>query len=119
MHLVAKGYVQRVGLDFEKVYTPMARLESMRLILALAAHRGWEVHHKDVKSAFLNADLDEEVLPRCQASSLASTRRACTSYVHKALYGLWQAPRAWNAKLDATLASLGVSYNASKHGVYS
>ncbi|KAM0916826.1 hypothetical protein ACQ4PT_009866 [Festuca glaucescens] len=48
--LVAKGYVQCAGVDFEEVYAPVARLESVRLILALAAHRGWEVHHMDVKS---------------------------------------------------------------------
>ena len=75
VRLSAKGYVQRVGLHFEVVFAPMARLESMRLILALAAHRGWEVHHMNVKSAFLNADLDEEVLPSSQASSLASMSR--------------------------------------------
>ena len=59
--LVAKGYVQREGVDFEEVFAPVARLESVRLILAVAAHRGWEVHHMDVKSAFLNCDLNEEV----------------------------------------------------------
>uniref|UniRef100_A0ACD5TNV1 Uncharacterized protein n=1 Tax=Avena sativa TaxID=4498 RepID=A0ACD5TNV1_AVESA len=59
--LVAKGYVQRQGVDFEEVFAPVARLESVRLILTLAAQRGWEVHHMDVKSAFLNGDLEEEV----------------------------------------------------------
>jgi hypothetical protein len=52
--LVAKGYVQREGVDFEKVFAPVARLDSVRLLLALAAHEGWLVHHLDVKSAFLN-----------------------------------------------------------------
>ena len=56
--LVAKGYVQREGVDFEEVFAPVARLESVRLILAVAAHRGWEVHHMDVKSAFLNDELN-------------------------------------------------------------
>lgn len=59
--LVAKGYVQRLGVDFEEVFAPVTRLESVRLILALAAHRGWQVHHMDVKSAFLNGDLKEVV----------------------------------------------------------
>lgn len=59
--LVAKGYAQQQGVDFEEVFAPVARMETMRLLLALAAHSGWEVHHMDVKSAFLNGDLAEEV----------------------------------------------------------
>jgi hypothetical protein len=59
--LVAKGYVQRTGIDFDEVYAPVARLESVRFILAIAAHYGWTVHHLDVKSTFLNGDLVEEV----------------------------------------------------------
>ena len=55
--LVAKGYVQHEGMDFEEVFAPVARLESVRVLLAIAAHRGWEVHHMDVKSAFLNGTL--------------------------------------------------------------
>jgi hypothetical protein len=59
--LVAKGYVQRPGVDFEEVFAPVARLESVRLLLAIAAHYGWGVHHMDVKSVFLNGDLQDEV----------------------------------------------------------
>jgi hypothetical protein len=59
--LVAKGYAQREGVDFEEVFAPVARMETVRLLLALAAHSGWEVHHMDVKSAFLNGVLNEEV----------------------------------------------------------
>jgi hypothetical protein len=59
--LVAKGYVQRPGMDFDEVFAPVARLESVQLIPALVAYRGWEVHHMDVKSAFLNGELEEVV----------------------------------------------------------
>jgi hypothetical protein len=59
--LVAKGYVQRAGVDFDEVFAPVTRLDSVRLLLAIAAHSGWEVHHHDVKSAFLNVELEEEV----------------------------------------------------------
>jgi hypothetical protein len=52
--MVAKGYVQRPNIDFDEVFAPVARLESVRLLLALAATEGWTVHHMDVKSAFLN-----------------------------------------------------------------
>jgi hypothetical protein len=59
--LVAKGYVQKQGIDFEEVFAPMARLDTVRLILAIAANKGWQVHHLDVKTAFLNGELEEEV----------------------------------------------------------
>jgi len=55
--LVAKGYVQRPGVDFEEVFAPVARLESVRLLLAIVAHYGWGIHHVDVKSVFLNVEL--------------------------------------------------------------
>lgn len=61
--LVANGYAQRrgAGVDFDEVFGPVAHMETMRLLLALAAHCGWHVHHMDVKLAFLNGDLAEEV----------------------------------------------------------
>lgn len=59
--LVAKGYVQRQGIDFDEVFAPVARIETVRLIIALAAQEGRDVHHMDVKPAFLNGDLQEEV----------------------------------------------------------
>jgi hypothetical protein len=59
--LVVKGYAQQRGIDYDEVFAPVTRLDSVRLLIALAAHRGWEVHHLNVKSAFLNGDLQEEV----------------------------------------------------------
>ena len=62
--LVARGFVQREGIDFEEVFVPVARIESVRLLLALAAAKNWRVHHLDVKSAFLNGELTEAVFVR-------------------------------------------------------
>nr|GEU95199.1 reverse transcriptase [Tanacetum cinerariifolium] len=59
--LVTKGYVQKQKVDYDEVFAPVARLDTIRVILALAAQHGWSVHHLDVKSAFLNRDLEEEV----------------------------------------------------------
>jgi len=59
--LVVKGYVQQEGIDFDEVFAPVARLDTVHVILALAANQGWQVHHLDVKSAFLNGELEEEV----------------------------------------------------------
>lgn len=59
--LVAKGYVQEKGVDFDEVFVPVTRLEIVHLLLALAAKDSWEVHHLDVKTAFLNGKISEEV----------------------------------------------------------
>jgi hypothetical protein len=59
--LVARGFVQREGIDFDDTFAPVARMESVRLLFALAAWEDWRVHHMDIKSAFLNSDLKEEV----------------------------------------------------------
>jgi len=115
---VAKGYVQRQGVDFEEVFAPVARLESVRLMLAIAAHWSWPVHHMDVKSAFLNGDLKEEVYVAQPPGFVDKHSPGKVLRLHKALYGLRQAPRAWNVKLDATLLSLGFRRSENEHGVY-
>jgi hypothetical protein len=56
--------VQQQGINFEEVFAPVARMELVRLILAVAAHEGWPIHHVDIKSAFLNGELEEDVYVR-------------------------------------------------------
>ena len=90
--LVAKGYVQKQGVDFEEVFAPVARLESVHLLLAIAAHHSWEVHHMDVKSAFLNGELKETVYVRQPPAFLDNDNPDKELRLHKALYGLRQAP---------------------------
>nr|GEY18901.1 ribonuclease H-like domain, reverse transcriptase, RNA-dependent DNA polymerase [Tanacetum cinerariifolium] len=104
--LVAKGYVQEPGIDFDEVFAPVARIETVRLILALAAYRGWQVHHLDVKSAFLHGDLKEEVYVIQPEGFIQQGNLGKVYKLTKALYGLRQVPRAWNMKLDQTLKSL-------------
>jgi hypothetical protein len=116
--LVAKGFVQREGVDFEEVFAPVARLDSVRLLLAVAAQERWEVHHLDVKSAFLNGELKEEVYVAQPPGFAKSGSEGKVLRLHKALYGLRQAPRAWNAKLDTSLARLGFVKCPSDHAVY-
>jgi len=116
--LVAKGYVQREGVDFEEVFAPVARIETVRLIIALAAQRSWEIHHMDVKSAFLNGDLVEEVYVQQPPGFVAKGDSSKVLKLKKALYGLRQAPRAWNARLDKELLKLGFERNPLEHAVY-
>ncbi|KAK8942366.1 hypothetical protein KSP39_PZI009414 [Platanthera zijinensis] len=116
--LVAKGYVQRHRVDFNKVFAPVARLETVRLLIALAAEEGWDIHHMDVKSAFLNGDLVEEVYVSQPPGFVISGEEHKVLKLKKALYGLRQAPRAWNFKLDQSLSSLGFERSPTEHAVY-
>jgi hypothetical protein len=115
--LVAKGYAQRYGVDFDEVFAPVARIETVRVLLALAAQGGWEVHHMDVKSAFLNGDLSEIVYVQQPPGFVIGSRDKVLK-LKKALYGLKQAPRAWNAKLDRELTALGFVRSQLDHAVY-
>uniref|UniRef100_A0ACD5Y6T1 Uncharacterized protein n=1 Tax=Avena sativa TaxID=4498 RepID=A0ACD5Y6T1_AVESA len=116
--LVAKGYVQRQGIDFEEVFAPVARMETVKLLLAVAAQMGWQVHHLDVKSAFLNGELQEEVFVTQPPGFVVEGQDSKVLKLHKALYELRQAPRAWNVKLDKTLADLGFEKCPLEHAVY-
>ena len=91
--LVAKGYVQRQGVDFDEVFAPVARLETVRLLLALAASEGWPVHHMDVKSAFLNGELREDVYVAQPPGFVVAGKEQKVLRLIKALYGLRQVPR--------------------------
>lgn len=104
--LVAKGYIQRHGVDFEEVFAPVARIETVRFIIALAASRGWRIHHLDVKTAFLHGDLKETVFLSQPEGFKVKGSEDKVYKLNKALYGLRQAPRAWNEKLNKVLEKL-------------
>jgi hypothetical protein len=77
------------------------------LLIAIAAQERWEVHHMNVKSAFLNGDLSKEVYVSQSPAFAVEGQEKKVLKLHKALYVLRQAPRAWNAKLDSTLVLIG------------
>ena len=116
--LVAKGYVQKHGIDYEEVFAPVTRLETVRLLLALAAKNSWEVHHLDVKSAFLNGELQEEVYVTQPKGYVKQGQESKVYRLLKALYGLRQAPRAWYAQLNRCLQKLGFIKCPFEHAVY-
>ncbi|KAD1378135.1 hypothetical protein E3N88_42917 [Mikania micrantha] len=116
--LVAKGYVQKHGVDYGEVFAPVARIESVRLILAVAAQSGWWVHHMDVKSAFLHGELKELVYVTQPEGFVKKGAEQKVYKLTKALYGLKQAPRAWNTKLDGVLKGLGFEKCKHEPAVY-
>ena len=107
--------MQQEGVDFDDAFAPVARMESVQLLLALAAQEGWRVHHIDVKSTFLNDDLKEEVYVH-QPPGFAIPGKVLR--LRKALYGLRQAPRAWNAKLDSMLKGMGFEQSPHEAAIY-
>jgi hypothetical protein len=86
--LVARGFMQWEGIDFDDTFAPVARMESVRLLFALAAQEGWRVHHMDVKSAFLNGDLKEEVYMHQTPGFAIPGKEGMVLRLRKALYGL-------------------------------
>ena len=93
-------------------------MESVYLLLALAAAKDWRVHHQDVKSAFLNGELAETVFVRQPLGFTVKGEEHRMLRLRKVLYGLRQAPRAWNAKLDVTLGELRFQRCATEHMLY-
>jgi hypothetical protein len=93
--LVAKGYSQVEGLDFDETYAPVARLESIRILLANATYHGFKLYQMDMKSAFLNGPIKEEVYVEQPPGFEDSEYPNHVFKLSKALYGLKQAPRAW------------------------
>ncbi|GJW76646.1 putative ribonuclease H-like domain-containing protein [Tanacetum coccineum] len=105
--LVAQGYRQEEGIDYDEVFAPVARIEAIRIFLAFASYMGFIVYQMDVKSAFLYGTIDEEVYVS-QPPGFVDPKFPKKVYkVVKALYGLHQAPRAWYATLSTFLLKSG------------
>ncbi|GJZ67219.1 retrovirus-related pol polyprotein from transposon TNT 1-94, partial [Tanacetum coccineum] len=99
--LVAKGYGQEEGIDFEESFAPVARLEAIRIFVEYAAHQHFPIYQMDVKTAFLNGPLKEEVFVRQLDGFVDPDFPNHIYHLKKALYGLKQAPRAWYDKLSS------------------
>jgi hypothetical protein len=112
-----QGLRIEVGVDFEEVFTPVVWMESVCTILAVATHVRWHVHYTDVKSAFLNGELEEEVYVSWPPG-LTIVKVDQVLALNKALYGFRQAPRAWYAKLHMSLCSLRFVRSDHEHTVY-
>ena len=101
--LAAQGYRQEEGIDFDESFAPVARLEAIRIFLAYAAFKNFKVYQMDVKSAFLNGLLNEDVYVEQPPGFQSHTLPRHVFKLDKALYGLKQAPRAWYDTLSKFL----------------
>lgn len=109
--LVAKGFAQEYGMDYEETFAPVAKMTSVRVLIAVASSRQWDISQMDVKNAFLNGDLKEEVYMVAPPGVSHAPGQVCR--LKKALYGLKQAPRAWYERFSNVVTSLG--FTSSPH----
>ena len=98
--MVVKGYTQQYGVDYHKTFDPVARYDTIKLILAFASHSSWQIHQINVKSALLNGLLAEEIYVE-QPDGFSTLGKEDQVYLlTKALCGLKQTPRVWYDKMD-------------------
>ena len=105
--LVCKGYAEQEGIDFEETFPPVARLEAIRTFLALSIFCNFKVCRMDVKFAFLNGDLEEEVYIEKPEGFILGNHKNIFCQIKKALYGLKKAPCAWYSHLDKYIQQQG------------
>ena len=105
--LVCKGYAQEEGIDYGEKFTPIARLEGVRIFLGYSIYKGFKFYQMDVKSAFLNSILEEDVYIEQPEGFFDRNNKNMVFRLHKALYGLKQAPIAWYGRLHNYLVKIG------------
>ncbi|RVW37423.1 Retrovirus-related Pol polyprotein from transposon RE1 [Vitis vinifera] len=117
--LVAKGYTQTYGIDYTETFAPVAKINTVRVLLSLAANLDWPLQQFDVKNAFLHGELSEEVYmdlpPGCMVSK-KQCQKVCK--LKKSLYGLKQSPRAWFGRFTKSMRAFGYRQSNLDHTLF-
>ena len=117
--LVAQGYSQQAGLDYNEVFAPVARYTSIRTVLAIANALDLELHQMDVKTAFLNGELDSEIYMEQPDGYIDKQRPNMVCKLQKSIYGLKQSARCWNLSIDRFLKASGYTQSDADPCIYS
>jgi hypothetical protein len=115
--LVAKGFTQTFGVNYNKKFAPVVRFVLICCILALTAIEDMEIHQMDVKNTFLNGDFEKEIYME-QHEGFTQGYKHLVCMLHKSLYGLKQSPKAWNQKLDVFLKNIEFIRSDANFNVY-
>jgi hypothetical protein len=116
--LVAKGFTQREGIDYKETFSPVSSKDSFRIVMALVAHFDLELHQMDVKTAFLNGDLDEDVYMTQPEGFVVEGKEHLACRLKKSIYGLKQASRQWYLKFDKIIRTFGFTENVKDNCIY-
>ncbi|KAK4387640.1 Retrovirus-related Pol polyprotein from transposon TNT 1-94 [Sesamum angolense] len=116
--LVAKGFKQKEGIDYFDTYSPVARLTTIRVLIALASVYNLSIHQMDVKTAFLYGELEEEIYMDQPEGFVAHGNEHKVCKLVKSLYGLKQAPKQWHEKFDQTILAFGFTVNENDKCIY-
>ena len=116
--LVAKGFTQTYGVDYQETFAPVAKLNSIRILLSLATNCNWPLDQLDVKNAFLNEELEEEVFMSLPPGFEEELGRNKVCRLKKSLYGLKQSPRAWFERFGTVVKRLGYIQSQAEHTLF-
>ncbi|KAJ0520490.1 putative RNA-directed DNA polymerase [Helianthus annuus] len=115
--LVAKGYTQTYGIDYSETFSPVAKMNTIRVLCSIAANKGWPLHQFDVKNAFLHGELKEEVYMEAPHGFTDEFGEMEVCLLKKSLYGLKQSPRAWFGKFTLAMKNYGFTQRDDKEEI--
>jgi len=118
VRLVAKGFTQKDGIDYQETFSLVSKKDSFRIIMALVVHYDLELHQMDVKTAFLNGDLEEDVYMGQPVRFTKEGKEHMVCKLKRSIYGLKQASRQWYLKLNDTIVSFGFKENTVDQCIY-
>ncbi|KAL9995478.1 putative RNA-directed DNA polymerase [Helianthus debilis subsp. tardiflorus] len=116
--LVAKGYTQTYGIDYSETFSPVAKINTIRVLFSIAANKQWPLHQFDVKNAFLHGELEEEVYMEAPPGFIEGFKPGEVCRLKKSLYGLKQSPRAWFGRFTIAMKKYGYKQSNSDHTLF-
>lgn len=116
--LVAKGYTQTYGIDYSETFSPVAKIDTIRVLFSIAANESWPLHQLDVKNAFLHGELLEEVYMEAPPGFEDDFKDGEVCRLKKSIYGLKQSPRAWFGRFTMAMKKYGFKQSNSDHTLF-
>ena len=115
---MAKWYTQKEGIDYEETFSPVAMLKSIRILLSIVAYYDYEIWQMDVKTAFINSNLEEEIYMIQPEGFIAKNQEHMVCKLKRSIYGFKQASRSWNIRFDQAIKLFSSEQNLDEPRVY-